>query len=618
MRLLEGKEDWDALEGTAKQGPQVFYRRELPRLAEVEVWSLGDNIGISTLERGGNVTSFEGNGAESVVVDGDIHSVVNAPFWPAQGGYNPEKLRPNEPREVERELIIDLAGSFFVDQVYVIQASNNPPGAFRAYRLQVSDGSTNAGGSLAWKTVGSLANINGSQVYHGFTFPLTKINYFSFTYLLHVRAGRHGLSEIQLFGEGYMPESRISSVFEGDSPFIELGRNAQNLASIEWDADIPPGADLLIQTRTGNTVTTTTRYYKKNGEEFEGTPEESKKAYEDNKKFFGESSVGPVITKTLPGSDWSGWSQRYLNSGDPISSPSPRRFVSVQATFLTEDPLVSATLRSLTLNFVNPVARSLVGEILPPRLDQIGVNQEFTYFIQPTFESASRGFDDILIEAPAGVEMEFKQVEVHITGQDSETYTAQSEGLEVISDASDSLWVHLPAPIKTTSETVLIEVQFEATIFDFATFFDGSVSNSSVENSWQRVDEGDANGVIDSEKTVILALEGKQVLGDIEVDHEIITPNADGANDEMALSFSLMRVGTSTPLLAQIYDLSGRLVRQLSDAPVSSGRHTVRWPGTDAAGDLVPPGIYILRIDIDTDSDAAKNTLVNRLIHVVY
>ena len=618
LRLLEGQEDWDALEGTAKQGPRVFYRRELPRLAEVEVWSLGDNVGLGTLERGGSVSSFESNGAESVVVDGDIHSVINAPFWPAQGGYNPDKLLPSEPNEVERELVIDLAGSFFVDQVNVVQASNNPPGAFQAYRLQVSDGSTNAGGSLAWKTVGALANITGNQVYHGFTFPLTKINFFSFTYRVFVGGGRHGLSEIQLFGEGYMPESQITSVFAGDVPFIELGRNAQNLTSIEWDADIPPGTDLIIRTQTGNTVTSETLYYKKDGTVYEGTPEESQKAYEDNKKFFGESSVGPVITRILPGSDWSGWSQRYFNSGDLITSPSPRRFVSVQATFLTDDPLASATLRSLTLNFVDPVARAVVGEIVPPRLDQIGVNQEFTYFIQPTFETASRGFDDILIEAPVGVEMKFKQVKVDITGQESQTYTAESEGFEIISDASDSLWVHLPTAVKTTSETALIAVQFDATIFDFATFFNGSISNSSFENSWQRVDEGDANGIIDSEKTVILALEGKQVLGDIEMGREIITPNGDGANDEMAFSFSLMRVGAGTPLLAQIYDLSGRLVRQLRDAPVSAGRHTVQWTGVDDAGELVPPGIYILRVDIDTDSDAAENTLVSRLIHVVY
>ncbi len=54
-RLLDGKEDWDALAGTERQGPVVYYRREIPRLAEIEVWTIGDNIGTGVLERGGRV-----------------------------------------------------------------------------------------------------------------------------------------------------------------------------------------------------------------------------------------------------------------------------------------------------------------------------------------------------------------------------------------------------------------------------------------------------------------------------------------------------------------------------------------------------------------------------------
>ena len=89
--------------------------------------------------------------------------------------------------------------------------------------------------------------------------------------------------------------------------------------------------------------------------------------------------------------------------------------------------------------------------------------------------------------------------------------------------------------------------QFDATIFGFATFFNGSIANASFENSWQRVDDGDANGVLgDSEQTVILALEGSEVLGDIALDREVFTPNADGINDEFAVRFPLMRVASTT------------------------------------------------------------------------
>ena len=612
-RVLDGKEDWDNLAGTDRQGPVVYYRRELPRLAEIEVWSIGDNIGAGVLTRGGAVSSWENNGAEGAVVDGDFFGEVL--YWPAQGGYNPDRLLPSEPPDVERSLVIDLAGSFFLDNIRVIHAAATS--RFPTYRVQVSDGSKHAGGSLAWKTVGAFENLGGNQRYNDLKFPLTKVEQVAFTYRLRERGGRHGLAEMQFFGEGYMPESQITSAFGGASPFIELANTAQNLATIEWDADVPQGTDLILRTRTGNTVKTITRYFKKNGEEYPGTEEESAEQHASDKKFFGESSVGPVVGETIPGSDWSGWSQRYFKSGDKITSPSPRKFVAVQATFVTDDPQASAVLRSLRLNFVTPVAGTIVGEVLPSRLDEIGGKQELSYFIRTRFESGSRGIDEVLIQAPEGVDMKLKQVSVEVTGQQAVTYVPASDELEVIMDNSDSLWVRLPEAIKTTNGSALIEVQYEATIFGFNTFFIGSTGHSAFENSWQRVDDGDANGLTDSETTVVLALERGDVLGGIEVDRAF-TPNGDGTNDELQIGFSLLRLGASTPVRVEVYDLSGRLVSTLRNEQLEAGRHTLAWSGVDDAGSRAAPGIYLLRIEIDVDSSRKKNTSRNRLVHIAY
>ena len=612
---LDGREDWDVLAGTDRQGPVVYYRRERPRLAELEVWALGDNIGPGVLERGGAVTSFENNGAEGAVVSGDYFGEVL--YWPAQGAFDPARLLPSEPPDAERSLVLDLGGSFFLDRARVLLASGSD--CCPSYRIEISDGSTHASGRLVWKTVGKVEKLTGIERYADFQFPLTKAEHFAFTYKLRERnvgGGRFGVSEIQMFGEGFMPESRISSVFAGDAPFIELGRNPQNLATIEWDADQPRDTDLILQTRTGNTVETITRYYKKNGEEYPGTEEEAAEAHASDTKFFGESSVGPVISETIPGDDWSGWSQPYFDSGEKITSPSPRRYVAIRATFLTKDPTAAATLHSLALNFVTPVAGRIVGEVLPSRLEEIGTSQELSYFIRSTFESGSRGFDEILLEAPDGVEMTLKQVVVEVTGQSAATYTADSEGFDVVME-SDSLWVRLPEAIKTTSGSSLVELQFEATIFGYNTFFIGSTGHSQFEDSWQRVDDGDANGVTDSETTVVLALERGQLLGDLVVD-DSFTPNGDGVNDELELSFSLMRIASSTPVLVEIFDLSGRAVTRLLDESITAGRHTMAWEGTDRSGVIVPPGIYLMRIDVDVDSKSGKKTSPARLVHVVY
>ena len=96
--------------------------------------------------------------------------------------------------------------------------------------------------------------------------------------------------------------------------------------------------------------------------------------------------------------------------------------------------MAAAMLRSVNLNFVTPVAGRMLGEVLPSRLDVIGIKQDLSYFVRSTFESGSRGFDEILIEAPAGVDMMLKEVNVDVTGQETVTYTPGSAGLEVVKE----------------------------------------------------------------------------------------------------------------------------------------------------------------------------------------
>ncbi len=55
------------------------------------------------------------------------------------------------------------------------------------------------------------------------------------------------------------------------------------------------------------------------------------------------------------------------------------------------------------------------------------------------------------------------------------------------------------------------------------------------------------------------------------------------------IRFSLAEGG---PARLEIYDVSGRRVRSLVDAPQTAGSHEVVWDGTNDAGDPVPSGVY--------------------------
>ena len=44
-----------------------------------------------------------------------------------------------------------------------------------------------------------------------------------------------------------------------------------------------------------------------------------------------------------------------------------------------------------------------------------------------------------------------------------------------------------------------------------------------------------------------------------------------------------------------IYDVTGRRVRQLADRVFPAGEHTLRWDGTDDAGQRIARGVYFVR-----------------------
>jgi hypothetical protein len=64
-------------------------------------------------------------------------------------------------------------------------------------------------------------------------------------------------------------------------------------------------------------------------------------------------------------------------------------------------------------------------------------------------------------------------------------------------------------------------------------------------------------------------------------------------NPTTTLTFDVARAGNVT---IQIYDVSGRLIATMLNAPKAIGRHQVEWNGKDASGSSMPSGIYFYRM----------------------
>ena len=572
----------------ALRGSIRYYRREVPRVTEVEVWSVGDNVILGALERGGSSDL-------PVIADGDFGTF--------------SRLPRTEERITGVEM--DLGTTFWIDTVRLIL---NPSASLYGYRILGSDASRAMDGSMIWKMLTSASRWvpepPGSQFLLVRTedrFQAEKTRYV--TVQLHLAGWQESrwtpvVREFQLYGEGYIPEVVITS------PLIEVGKS-KSLSSIEWDADMAPGTSVEICTRTGDMLKEEVRYFDAEGKEVTG--------HEYHK--LPSFRRGEKKTEMEPGDDWSMWSHPYVFPVDEVSSPNPREYLQIQTRLLSDDPKACATLRSLQIRLFAPLTERIAGEIYPTRAQREGESQEFSLYLHPSFAPFDIGFDQILVHSPSRAHIRFRALHIGMEDEYAEgkEEVFGPEELDIRPTRPDSLWVLLTHPILPGREE-LIRIDFSSRIYLNGTAFAASVMHSSSPDTPQRVDEGDATRLVQSEEMRVFIPVERRVIRSVEISPDPFTPNGDGINDEVEISFSVFRVYVSVPVQVEIRDLSGKRVRRIEhQREESSGGYAINWDGRDEEGRKVRPGVYVIRIGMeDASEEEAKDIVVMGAVSVAY
>ena len=605
--ILATEEEYEAF-APELQGPIRHYRRERPRLAEVEVWEIGDNISLGVVERGGEARAT-GVSLASAALDGRYTTQ-----WLAMV-YSPYRDRGI--------LTVDLGATFWVDTYRVVTYSIwMEPYPLEGYVVRGSDGSRAPDGSLIWEKISPKEREHNPKQYLRFqdAFSSRKLRLIEFKNIdiTGRRSGAYAafahLRELQVYGEGYVPEVILTS------DLVELG-NVRNLTTIEWDGEQPPDTKMEIRTRTGDDLMEVARYFDKGGREI------TERKYSSLPGF----QKGDIVSEFVPGPGWSGWSSIYLSSGSPILSPSPRKYLMIQVRFLSDDPEIVPSLDAIRVHFVPPVASQVIGEISPDRGVLAGQPEEFAVFIRPTLMPGNTGIDEILVLSPAGVTMEMAGLDVggedDFLGNTTNAFTQDEEGmfvdasgrsLKILSDGLDSLWVRLPEVVRTGGPD-LLRLRFRSTLFLNGTLFRVFVGNSSISGSWQRVDSEDATFLTSSKTLSVGVPVDEWILKEVALTPNPFTPNGDGINDVLNISFDVLKVNVSRAVRVGIYTLSAVRTREFVEHRTNaSGRYKMAWDGRDEDGRAVPPGMYLCRIDVDVDSNSAENGTVTRVVYVVY
>ena len=594
-----------------RRGPIRNFRRERPRLAELEVWGDGDDLFKETLNRGGVFTHTTDHilGAADlnprVLMDGSVESV--AAFSTAASGL------PNASFLVD--LVMDLGSFFWIagERMTLNFRGSVHAWTFGDFGLDFSDGTREIDGSLKWQRLVEHEGIpektpTGGLVHlYDFDFEPIKARFFRLQYRraginTHAANVTTYIADMQLIGQGYQPQVELTS------DLIQLG-GSRNLTTIEWDADAPPGTRVQLQTRTGNTLDTLLHYYKSDGTEI------SEAQYG---KIRIKSQKGDIVPEEVAGGDWEPWSEPYeLAAGSPITSPSPRKFLSVRATLLSDDPDARAVLEAVRLNFSEPVAASLQGRVIPTRVDALGVERSFSLFID--VESQGNPFDELLLRAPEGMAVSFdssrESVFVGPASAFEEGGTVSDMALTDVQVLASGDSIHLSFP-EVTSGAEVVRVDFRGTLYSPGGRLQAQLRGSD-DGLWQRVDEK----VTRTSLQFVAQPDRKELFRNLAITPPAFSPNGDDINDKMTLDFTLTLVGASTAVEAEIFDLTGRRVRGLEEQrPVSAGNYSIPWDGRDQTGELVPPGVYAVRLRLggDTDGSGITDREVFRTVALTY
>ena len=241
--LRQIDQDQHAALSESRAGPIKYYRRERPRLAEVEVWTEGDNISLGSLSRGGLIGGTSNTGTERLAIDGDYKTV-----WTEQVGVSDVG---NVDVEFDRELLFDLGTWFWISRVVIgfdrENIAHGFTGAFPNYVINLSNGQRNPDGSLAYAALatrktadiepGRFSGLFPHIFYQDNAFPLTRGRYLKMDYrvLIVPNWANSGIRELQLYGRGFLPQVTLQS-----AP-MELGSDPRILSSVHWAADTPSG-----------------------------------------------------------------------------------------------------------------------------------------------------------------------------------------------------------------------------------------------------------------------------------------------------------------------------------------------------------------------------------------
>ncbi len=223
--------------------------------------------------------------------------------------------------------------------------------------------------------------------------------------------------------------------------------------------------------------------------------------------------------------------------------------------------------------------------------------------VRPTFEADDIGFDRLEILTHARIDA-VRSVVLDGVEVDVELFPPE------IMD--DRIVASFPILKGEEDSFKQIEVVFDAPVLRFGTEFSSWVFNSGdPDRIRQQVRPGNATFRFSGDVLGVKTPVGGELLVDVDIAPNPFTPNGDGINDALVISYKLREVSADRPVVVRLFDLAGRRVAELPPISSRSGEFRQEWDGRDGDGRMVPPGIYVYELLLDIQQEQNKTGLVS-------
>ncbi len=411
------------------------------------------------------------------------------------------------------------------------------------------------------------------------------------------------IDEFEIYGTGFVPEASYESL----PLFLDDPSVWGQIRWLEAIAGDPRDSSIEVRVRSGS----------------DDTPD----------SFFRQIKVGGVVTgrsendadgnpltqasyerllredesvfKQTDLENWGPW--QLVSNGQTLELPAPRQYLQFRIDFANATLNSARALAELEFDFASPPVDRLIAEV-QPSVATISEPTTFTFVARIDNGSGRPGFRRFDMETPARV----TAIHSVIVRDSNGTVVSQGDFGSIANDAvlpiqsgqitvdaieDDHFSLQLP---RIEQDGATIEIIFDSAVFRYGTRFRGQAFADDAELPLL-TEAGNATTAIDTDGLLVKVSIGSKIAGPMTLTPASFSPNGDGINDLTRIEYIVQHLVAPSRVTVDIYDLAGRRVRQLTTDNRSSGQYAVDWDGRDDDNALVPPGLYVVAVEINSD-----------------